>query len=123
MQKTTNNKKREKKGSRPCRVMKTRTVLTRCTTTLSKSTKRHPSSIYHINLETRRNHSGRQEIGQEEALYKKFSSVPGKRYVLKHQKLKMSRRTLTELAPKNRRKTLKVRYKKLNVFTSPTIQV
>ena len=41
----------------------------------------------------------------------------------KSQKLKMPRRTLTELTPKNRKNTLKVKYTKLNVLTSPTKQV
>ena len=39
------------------------------------------------------------------------SKAPVKRYVLKLQKLKMPRKTLTEITPKNRRNTLKVRYK------------
>ena len=41
----------------------------------------------------------------------------------KASKLKMPQRILTELTPKNRRNTLKVRYRKLNVFTSPKEQI
>ena len=46
-----------------------------------------------------------------------------KMYALKLQRFKIPRRTLTELSPKNRRNTFKVRYKKLNVLTSPAKQV
>ena len=52
-----------------------------------------------------------------------FSRAPVQRYVLKLQKLKMPSRALTELTPKNRRNTLKVGYKKMNVLTSPTKRV
>ena len=50
-----------------------------------------------------------------------FSKEPVKRYAIKLQKLKMPRKTLTDLTPNNRRN--KVRYKNLNVLTSPTKQV
>ena len=56
-------------------------------------------------------------------LYKMFSKAPWKSYVLKLHKLKMPERILTELTPTNRRNTLKVGYKKLNVLTSPTKRI
>ena len=113
-----------KLGSRPCGVMKTRTGLTWCAATLSKPTERQPTCMYFINLGTRRSNYGKaRKWSRREAPYNMFSKAPVKRYVRKLQKLKMPKRTLTELTPKNRRNTLKVRYKKLNVLTSPTKEV
>ena len=107
--------------NRPCRVMKTKTVLTRYTTTLSKPAERQPSCMYCINLRTRRSHSGKaRKSWRRKAPYKKFSKAPVKKHVLMLQKLKMPRRKLTS---KNGRNMLKTRYKKLNMLTSPTKQV
>ena len=59
--------------------MKTRTVLTRYTTTLSKPTKRQPSCMYHINLGARRSHYRKtRRWSRREAPYKMFSKAPVK---------------------------------------------
>ena len=89
-------------------VMKTSTVLTRYTTTLYKPAERQPNCMYpHRNSGTRRIHYGKaRKWSRKEAPYKVFSKAPVKRYALKLRKLKMPRRTLTELTPKNRRNTL-----------------
>ena len=111
-------------GFMPCRVVKTRTLLTQYTTTLSKPTERQPSCMYRINRRTRISHYGKaRKWSRREAPYKMFLKAQMKRYVRKIQELKMSRRTLARLSPKNSRNTLKVRYKKSNVHMSPTKQV
>ena len=69
-------KKREKKGSTPCRIMKTRTAQTRYTTTLSKSTERQPSCMYRINLRTRRSPEKARKWWRREAPSKVFSKAP-----------------------------------------------
>ena len=62
----------------------------------------------------------RQASGREERRLTRCSQIASEEV---RPKLKMPRKTLTELTLKNRRNTLTVRYKKLNVLTCLTKRV